>query len=360
MPWPAQASPSPTTAPHRLKGIEGEWRLYEVTMVEGERRSLPLGAEEARTRREFTEALPVRRTRDRILAGAAGAVVVALVAAGILTNALGGEEPDAAGREGLTDAERSLLALVPEGFRSDCSSSSSPPPNATASVDCIPTEMYSVTYASYGSAEHLRTAFEGFASPADLTNVDCARDPSARHGYTVNGTPAGEVACYVVEGTEYQHDRLGDRVDRRRAPGPRAGGPRRCRGSHALHLVDDGDRSMGRLVRPPSEGRRTAGRDPGHLRGGGEAVDPHVRGTAVRGERLRPPLRRRGAVLREAVHGAPLPSAPPADVRGKHCPNYEEYRWRLRGERLSLDLVSGGCREYASVDIGNAEWISVF
>ena len=129
---------------HRLKGIEGEWRLYEVTMVEGERRSLPLSAEEARTRREFGEALPVRRTRDRILAGAAGALVVALVAAGILTNALGGEEPDAAGREGLTDAERSLLALVPEGFRSNCSSSTSPPPNATASVDCIPTEMYSV------------------------------------------------------------------------------------------------------------------------------------------------------------------------------------------------------------------------
>ena len=344
---------------HRLKGIEGEWRLYEVTMVEGERRSLPLGAEEARTRREFGEALPVRRTRDRILAGAAGAVVVALVVAGILTNALGGEEPDAAGREGLTDAERSLLAVVPEGFRSNCSSSSSPPPNATASVDCIPTEMYSVTYASYGSAEHLRTAFEGFASPADLTNVDCARDPSARHGYTVNGTPAGEVACYVEEGTSISTT------------------------DSVIVWTDDELLVLGRAVRGDAadltlytwwttetgpwdassahpEGRRTAGHDPGHLRGGGQGVDPHVRGRAVRGERLRPHLRRRGAALREAVHGAPLPSAPPDDVRGEHCPNYEEYVWRLRGERLSLDLVSGGCREYASVDIGNTEWISAF
>src|SRR5688500_5754261 len=96
---------------HRLKGIEGEWRLYEVTMVEGERRSLPLSAEEARTRREFGEALPVRRTRDRILAGAAGAVVVALVVAGILTNALGGEEPVAVGRGGLADGVASLLGI---------------------------------------------------------------------------------------------------------------------------------------------------------------------------------------------------------------------------------------------------------
>ena len=61
--------------------------------------------------------------------------------------------------------------------------------------------MYSVTYASFGSADDLRTAFERFSSPADLTNVDCARDPSALHAYTVNGTPAGEVACYTVEGT---------------------------------------------------------------------------------------------------------------------------------------------------------------
>ena len=42
-----------------------------------------------------------------------------------------------------------------------------------------------------------------------------------------------------------------------------------------------------------------------------------------------------------------------------HCPNYEEYRWRLRGERLDLVLVSGGCREYSSDDNANAEWTRV-
>ena len=69
---------------HRLKGIEGEWRLYEVTMVEGERRSLPLGAEEARTRRGSRRPCRSIARRDRILAGARRVrIVVALVVAGI-------------------------------------------------------------------------------------------------------------------------------------------------------------------------------------------------------------------------------------------------------------------------------------
>ena len=143
---------------HRLKGIDGEWRVYEVTAVDGVRRSLPLSAEESRTRREFTEAVPVHRRRDRILAGVAGGLVVALVAAGILTNALGGD--DAPPESGPSEAELTLRAFVPKTFRSTCSRSASPPPSATASLDCLPTELYSVTYASYGTADDLRTAFE--------------------------------------------------------------------------------------------------------------------------------------------------------------------------------------------------------
>ena len=126
--------------------------------------------------------------------------MVALVAAGI-AHERARRRYDAPPENGPSQAERSLRALVPETFRSTCSRSSSPPPNATASVDCLPTELYSVTYASYGTADDLHTAFEGFASPADLTNIDCAHDASGRHGYTVNGTAAGEVACYVEEGT---------------------------------------------------------------------------------------------------------------------------------------------------------------
>ena len=127
---------------HRLKGIEGEWRLYEVTMVEGVRRSLPLSAEEAATRREFGEAVPVRRRRDRILAGAAGAIVLALVAAGILTNALGGER-QRSGATGLTDGERTLVGVVPGSLRESCTRTEDPLRDAIASVTCG-RETYSV------------------------------------------------------------------------------------------------------------------------------------------------------------------------------------------------------------------------
>ena len=182
---------------HRLKGIEGEWRLYEVTIVEGERRSLPLGAEEARDRREFAEALPVRRLRDRVFAGAAGAVVVALVAAGILTNALGGEEPRA-GRKGLTDAERGLVAIVPEALRSSCIRADATLPDATASVTCGGGH-YSVTYSRFEAAEDMEARFDAFASAVVVPAGDCANDPAAVHEYSVNGIARGDVACHVED-----------------------------------------------------------------------------------------------------------------------------------------------------------------
>jgi hypothetical protein len=52
-------------------------------------------------------------------------------------------------------------------------------------------------------------------------------------------------------------------------------------------------------------------------------------------------------------HGQPPPSG------GGPCPNYEEYRWHLRRERLELALVSGACREYGSVEIDQATWMMV-
>ena len=182
---------------HRLKGIEGEWRLYEVTMVEGERRSLPLSAEEARTRREFGEALPVRRTRDRIFAVAAGALVVGLIAAGILTNALGGEEPGVS-TQGLTDTERALVALVPPTLRSSCARAETTLPDATASVTCG-RGNYSATYSRFGSADAMQERFDAFAAAVTAPGGDCATDPAALHEYSVNGIARGDVACHVEE-----------------------------------------------------------------------------------------------------------------------------------------------------------------
>jgi class 3 adenylate cyclase len=182
---------------HRLKGIQGEWRLYVVTMVEGLRRSLPLSAEEAATRRGFTEAVPVHRLRDRMLAGAAGIVVVALVAAGILTNALGSDGPRDAGK-GLTETERALVALVPQGFRGTCVRAAALLSDAVASVDCR-LDPYAVTYSRFDQPDAMHDRFEAFAAGVPSVGGDCSTDPSAVNPYKVNGIERGKVACYVDE-----------------------------------------------------------------------------------------------------------------------------------------------------------------
>jgi class 3 adenylate cyclase len=343
---------------HRLKGIEGEWRLYEVTSLDGARRSLPLTAEESRTRREFTEAIPVHRRRDRVLAGVAGGLVVALVVAGGLTNALGGG--DAPAESGLSQAERSLRALVPENFRSSCSRSSSPTPNAIASLDCVPSEAYSVTYASFGSADGLRTAFEAFASPADLTNIDCSRDGSGRHAYTVNGTVAGEVACYTNDGTGIgSSDSVIVWTDDELLVLGRA-----VRGDAAdltlyLWWTTEAGPWEASSANPPKDS------EPAHiLQGEFEAAGGDT--WTLTFEDGRYEESEFGPIYGDAEPLFAKPSTlllyhrlPPPTFGGALCPNYEEYRWRLRGERLSLDLVSGGCREYSSVEIANAEWTRV-
>ena len=343
---------------HRLKGIEGEWRLYEVTSLDGVRRSLPLTAEESRTRREFTDVVPVHRRRDRIVAGVVGGLVVALIAAGILTDAFGGD--DAPAVTGPSQAERSLRALVPEAFRSTCSPSSSPAPNATASVDCIPTEMYSVTYASYGTVDDLHSAFEAFSSPADLTNTDCAHDASGRHAYKVNGTAAGEVACYTDEGAGISTT---DSVivwtdDDLLVLGRAVRGDAADQTLYLWWTTETGPWEAS-SAQPPKDGEpvqilqgefEAAGADTWTLTFEDGRYEESDFGPIYGGAE---PLYAKPSTLL-LYHRLPPPT-----FGGALCPKYEEYRWRLRGELLSLDLVSGGCREYSSVEIAEAEWTRV-
>jgi class 3 adenylate cyclase len=341
---------------HRLKGIEGQWRLYEVLSVDGVRRTLPLDAEEARTRRGFVHAEPTGRRRDRVIAGAAGVLVVAVVAAAVLTDALG--DGGSTGESGPGQAERSLRALVPEAFRSTCSRSSSPPPDASASVDCIPDELYAVTYATFRTADEMGTVFDGFASPADLTNVDCVRDPSARHPYTVNGTPAGEVACYTVEGTSVSTT---DSVivwtdDELLVLGRAVRGDAADLTLYSWWRTETGPWAS--TAHPPKDG------DPPDVIQGVFETEGHPRTLTFQDGRYEES--EFGSDYGDAELLFAKPSTlliyhrlPPPTFGGALCPSYEEYRWRLRGERLSLDLVSGGCREYASVDIANAEWTRV-
>jgi DNA-binding beta-propeller fold protein YncE len=67
---------------HELKGVEGEWRLFEITSVDGTPRSAGPGEEDSRALRDAIEPPPLRkRRRVRLAAAAAGlAVVIALVA----------------------------------------------------------------------------------------------------------------------------------------------------------------------------------------------------------------------------------------------------------------------------------------
>jgi class 3 adenylate cyclase len=183
---------------HRLKGIEGEWRLYEVTAVDGVRRSLPLSPEESRTRREFTDAVPVSRRRDRILAGVAGGLVVALIAAGILTNALGADEPGPGAAPGLTAAERALVTIAPGHVRESCGRAVATLPDAVASIDCGDAP-YAMTFSRFATAEQMQERFDAFAAGVSSFGGDCATDPAAVHPYSVNGIERGQVACYMDE-----------------------------------------------------------------------------------------------------------------------------------------------------------------
>jgi hypothetical protein len=184
---------------HRLKGIEGEWRLFEVTGVDGVRRGLPLGDEEARTRRGFVEPRRVRSWRDRAVAIGVGAVVVALVGAGMLTGAFGGDRPGPGPSVGPSAGERELLGLVPEALRASCTSAEVVPPEAVVAVDCVDGDDYAVTYASFPTVEVLRERFEAFAAGATGGGDDCATQPSAVGAYTLNGQERGGVACYLED-----------------------------------------------------------------------------------------------------------------------------------------------------------------
>lgn len=66
---------------HVLKGVEGEWRVYAVTTLEGRPRPRPVAAEEAKARRDALEA---GSSRDSVRLRVAGiAVVVAAALAGL-------------------------------------------------------------------------------------------------------------------------------------------------------------------------------------------------------------------------------------------------------------------------------------
>jgi class 3 adenylate cyclase/streptogramin lyase len=64
---------------YTLKGLDGEWRLFSLTAVNGSSRRPPLEAEEAARRRAAIQPTPVLRRRIGVAGGAVALVVVAAV-----------------------------------------------------------------------------------------------------------------------------------------------------------------------------------------------------------------------------------------------------------------------------------------
>jgi hypothetical protein len=248
---------------------------------------------------------------------------------------------------------------VPAAIRGSCTEATSIPPNAVAGLDCHPGETYTVSYARFRSTAEMQAAFEGYATPADLTRTDRARDPSARHAYTINGVPAGEVACHSVPGTSISTtDSVIAWTDNELLVLGRA-----VRGDAADRTLCDwwrtetGPWDAGSSAHPPK-----GDEGPGLL--GGAFASSREDLTLLFAEGR---YEDSGFVYpAEAETFFAKPSTvlifhrqPPPTFGGVLCPNFEEYRWHLREDRLELDLVSGECREYGSEEIDRADWTTI-
>jgi class 3 adenylate cyclase len=83
---------------HRLKGLEGEHRLFKVTEVDGSEPAPPLDPEEATERRR--EIFPAGTSRRRALSVGIAAGILALIVAGVLLATGGQEDPPQAAAVG--------------------------------------------------------------------------------------------------------------------------------------------------------------------------------------------------------------------------------------------------------------------
>jgi class 3 adenylate cyclase len=81
---------------HQLKGVDGDWHLFEVTSIEGAPRPPVLSGEESRARRDAIRPPPLRKRRGVRLAVGAGALAVVVgVAAAALTSGSPPAKPQA-------------------------------------------------------------------------------------------------------------------------------------------------------------------------------------------------------------------------------------------------------------------------
>jgi class 3 adenylate cyclase/DNA-binding beta-propeller fold protein YncE len=101
---------------HRLKGIEGEQHLFEVTAIDGQPLAPPLDAAEAERRRAAIEPLALTARRGPLIAVAAVAVVLAAIGAFAILG--GGETPPSGPGDASTERPpvNAVVGIDPDTF----------------------------------------------------------------------------------------------------------------------------------------------------------------------------------------------------------------------------------------------------
>jgi class 3 adenylate cyclase len=192
---------------HELKGIDGEFHLFDVTSVDGVARNLPLEPAEARQRREHPPADAVRRRPFWLVP--AGAAVIVAAAIGFLAfddapDDPGGRATSSTGGRALTAADEQVIDVVPESFGESCVATDPLPRGAVGSVTCTQGE-YTARYATFASRDDLVRAFGANTAGLELTGTSCRDDAAATGFYAVDGAQRGAVACFIDHPTPLEY-----------------------------------------------------------------------------------------------------------------------------------------------------------
>ena len=182
---------------HQLKGLEGDFHVFDVISLDGIRRQPPLHPAEAASRRErpLTEGAARRRWWP---VAAAGVVVIGGLWA-VSALATGGDDrggvSPSPGPRVKTAQDRTLLAMVPAGFASSCELAPLLQ-RAVAAVACDDGTQHA-EYTLFPDAASLGQAFSAAQAGRALTGTSCATDREASQPYTVEGTATGKMVCFL-------------------------------------------------------------------------------------------------------------------------------------------------------------------
>jgi serine/threonine protein kinase len=98
-----------------------------------------------------------------------------------------------------TSDERRLLDFIPEAFRADCGPFAPSPPAALATIACN-TSSARVIYELFSTMPDTDHAFDQQRLVVSPPAGDCSSDVTAEGTYSVAGTRAGRVLCFLNEG----------------------------------------------------------------------------------------------------------------------------------------------------------------